>query len=241
MSVSLALQMRQHLALTPRLQQSLRLLQLSSLEFQQELRQALDQNPFLEDGQADEEAAADATGQPAEAAAPEAAPEPDDARRQDGDAPEVPEASEVSLTAAPAPRGTSHHGDDAGGQSPGEWLAAEPSLNQQLHDALRLYPLNRRDREAARLVIDALDDDGYLRQELGELLVAADPALLLSEQDLAVALRLVQMLDRPGLAARSLSECLVLQLDAIPAGTPALAEAKAIAREHLGVASENGK
>ena len=53
MSVSLALQMRQHLALTPRLQQSLRLLQLSSLEFQQELRQALDQNPFLEDGHGD--------------------------------------------------------------------------------------------------------------------------------------------------------------------------------------------
>ncbi|MCA8255992.1 RNA polymerase factor sigma-54 [Burkholderia sp. AU31624] len=236
MSVSLALQMRQHLALTPRLQQSLRLLQLSSLEFQQELRQALDQNPFLDDGQADEEAGADASGQPAEAAAPEAAPQPDDARPQDGEAPEapeVPDVSEVSLTAAPTPHGTSRHGDDAGGQSPGEWLAAEPSLNQQLHDALRLYPLNRRDREAARIVIDALDDDGYLRQELAELLVAADPALLLSEQDLAVALRLVQMLDRPGLAARSLSECLVLQLDAIPAGTPALAEAKAIAREHL--------
>ncbi|MEK7927379.1 RNA polymerase factor sigma-54, partial [Burkholderia contaminans] len=157
MSVSLALQMRQHLALTPRLQQSLRLLQLSSLEFQQELRQALDQNPFLEDGQAEEEAAADAPVQPAEAAAPEAASEPDDARPHDGEAPEVPELSEVSLTAAPASHGTSRQGDDAGGQSPGEWLAAEPSLNQQLHDALRLYPLNRRDREAARIVIDALD------------------------------------------------------------------------------------
>ena len=122
-------------------------------------------------------------------------------------------------------------GDDAGGQSPGEWLAAEPSLNQQLHDALRLYPLNRRDREAARLVIDALDDDGYLRQELGELLVAADPRCCSPSR-----------ISRSGCgscrcwtarAARSLSECLVLQLDAIPAGTPALAEAKAIAREHL--------
>lgn len=60
MSVTLALQMRQHLALTPRLQQSLRLLQLSSLEFQQELRQALDTNPFLEDGQGDDEVVGDA-------------------------------------------------------------------------------------------------------------------------------------------------------------------------------------
>ncbi|VWD14422.1 RNA polymerase sigma-54 factor [Burkholderia lata] len=230
MSVTLALQTRQHLALTPRLQQSLRLLQLSSLEFQQELRQALDLNPFLEDGQGDEAAAAETPGQAAETAAPEAVPEPVEVRPPDG---EVPEASEVPLTAAPAPRGTSRPGDDAGGLSPGEWMAAEPSLHQQLHDALRLYPLNDRDREAARLVIDALDDDGYLRQALPELLVAADPVLLLSEQDLAIALRLVQMLDRPGIAARSLSECLVLQLDAIPAGTPALAEAKAIAHEHL--------
>ncbi|OXH87364.1 hypothetical protein CA830_23275, partial [Burkholderia multivorans] len=68
MSVTLALQMRQHLALTPRLQQSLRLLQLSSLEFQQELRQALDTNPFLEDGQGDDEVAAPDPA--AEAAAP---------------------------------------------------------------------------------------------------------------------------------------------------------------------------
>ncbi|WP_423760922.1 RNA polymerase factor sigma-54 [Burkholderia sp. NLJ2] len=227
MSVSLALQMRQHLALTPRLQQSLRLLQLSSLEFQQELRQALDMNPFLEDGRAEdeEETAVETPAQAAEAAAPEAAPE-----ERDG---ALPPDGEVSYTAAPAPRGTSRQSEDAGGLSPGEWMAAEPSLHQQLHDMLRLYPLNKRDREAARIVIDALDDDGYLRQELPELLVAADPALLLSAQDLAVALRLVQMLDRPGIAARSLSECLVLQLDAIPAGTPALAEAKAIAREHL--------
>ena len=78
MSVTLALQMRQHLALTPRLQQSLRLLQLSSLEFQQELRQALDSNPFLEDGQGDDETVAEADApehDAAEAAAPEPVPE----------------------------------------------------------------------------------------------------------------------------------------------------------------------
>ena len=101
MSVSLALQMRQHLALTPRLQQSLRLLQLSSLEFQQELRQALDQNPFLEDGHGDEEAAADAPGSWPRPPRPMRHP----ARRRSPAGwrrPEVPEVSEVSLTAAPA-------------------------------------------------------------------------------------------------------------------------------------------
>lgn len=75
MSVMLSLQMRQHLALTPRLQQSLRLLQLSSLEFQQTLQQALDQNPFLEDGDNNGDAAAgetsamSLTSAPADAAA----------------------------------------------------------------------------------------------------------------------------------------------------------------------------
>ncbi|MBG9233599.1 RNA polymerase factor sigma-54, partial [Bacteroides ovatus] len=94
----------------------------------------LDMNPFLEDGQGDEEPAAGTPEQPAETAAPEAAAEPDEVRPPDG---------EVPFTAAPAPRGTSRQGDDAGGLSPGEWIAAEPSLHQQLHDALRLYPLDK--------------------------------------------------------------------------------------------------
>ncbi|AOK19860.1 RNA polymerase sigma-54 factor [Burkholderia cepacia] len=226
MPVSLALQMRQHLALTPRLQQSLRLLQLSSLEFQQELRQALDRNPFLEDVRTDDD---DGAAEPSSAAEASEASAPETAALDGAQPP----SNEVAYTAEPAARGPGRADDDASDAAAGEWSAAEPSLHAYLHDALRLYPLNRRDRAAARLIIDALDDDGYLRQALPEFVLAADPALLLSEQDLAIALRLVQMLDRPGIAARSLSECLVLQLDAIPAGTPALAEAKAIAREHL--------
>lgn len=228
MSVMLSLQMRQHLALTPRLQQSLRLLQLSSLEFQQTLQQALDQNPFLEDGDNNGDAAAGETSAmswtsaPADAAA-DGEPASDDTRPPD----------EVAYTAEPAARGPARDRSASPDTSPGEWNAAEPSLRMQLRDALRLYPLNRRDRAAAQLIIDALDDDGYLRQALGDLVRVADPAPLIGEQDLGVALRLVQAMDRPGIAARSLSECLLLQLDAMPAGTPAIACAKAIARDHL--------
>jgi RNA polymerase sigma-54 factor len=236
MPITLALQMRQHLALTPKLQQSLRLLQLSSLEFQQELRQALDTNPFLEDVQADDENSArddarderpeagDANAQAAGDSDGGADALPDPAPRPDGD---------VAYTAEPAMRGSGRRDDGESDAAPGEWVAAEPSLHGHLHDALRLQPLNPRDRAAARLIIDALDDDGYLRQTLPELVQAADPARPLGERDLAVALRLVQSLDRPGIAARSLSECLLLQLDAIPADTPALAYAKAIASDHL--------
>ncbi len=111
MPVSLALPMRLHPALTPRRQQSLCLLQLSSLEFQQELRQALDANPFLDDGRGEEEAAVDAPRQTAEAAAPaQARAERDDLRPPDG---------EVSLTAA-VRRGTSRQVDNADGLSPGD-------------------------------------------------------------------------------------------------------------------------
>ncbi|MGU7782057.1 RNA polymerase factor sigma-54 [Burkholderia sp. PU8-34] len=223
MSVTLALQMRQHLALTPRLQQSLSLLQMSSLEFQQELRQALDRNPFLEDVRIDDDDGAADASPAAEPTAPETA-------ALDG---AQPPSDEIAYTAEPVARGPGRAGDEVSDAAAGEWSAAEPSLHAQLHDALRLYPLNRHDRAAARLIIDALDDDGYLRQALPDLVLAADPAQLLSERDLAVALRLVQALDRPGIAARSPSECLLLQLDALPADTPALVHAKAIARDHL--------
>lgn len=226
MPIVLALQMRQHLALTPKLQQSLRLLQLSSLEFQQELRQAFDSNPFIEDVQAEDDNDAaevqDAGVQPAVEGAADTAPEP--APRADEDIP---------YTAEPTARGLSRQGGDVSDMAPGEWLAAEPSLHGHLHDALRLHPLNPRARAAAQLIIDTLDDDGYLRQTLPELVRAADPAWPIGEQDLGVALRFVQSLDRPGIAARSLRECLLLQLDAIADETPALTYAKAIVRDHL--------
>ncbi|CAN0627872.1 RNA polymerase sigma-54 factor [Burkholderia multivorans] len=225
MSITLALQMRQHLALTPKLQQSLRLLQLSSLEFEQALQQALDTNPFLEDAQAaDEDAGTDDAPRGVDAIAPgdtaaDGAPPPD---------------GEIAYTAEPTMRGSARTRDDVSdAAAAGEWSAAEPSLHAHLHDALRLGPLNARDRAAAHLIVDALDDDGYLRQALPDLVPAADRTPLLDQQDLAVALRLVQALDRPGIAARTLSECLLLQLDAMPADTPALAYAKAIARDHL--------
>ncbi len=232
MPATLALQMRQHLTLTPRLQQSLRLLQLSSLEFQQELRQALDTNPFLEDLQAsgDDEARTpfDEATQAAESA--ESADAPNVITAEAG-----PNDGDHAYTAEPTMRGGSRsHSGDSFDMEASERLVREPSLHEHLHEALCLYPLNVRDRAAARTIIDALDDDGYLRQSLEEIAeTIADSDSCFSEQELTVALRLVQSLDKPGLAARSLSECLTLQLDAMPADRPDVACAKTIAAEHL--------
>ncbi|KXU82287.1 RNA polymerase sigma-54 factor [Paraburkholderia monticola] len=241
---SIELRTRQSLALTPRLQQSVRLLQLSALEFQQELRTALDTNPFLEyDSSETEDVALAGTTSGEEAGALPAADtlaptEPDGSSSAEG-------ASADSLEGAsqddmPADfsgdygsRGSARQNGDADGSDPADWARSQPTLREQLHDALRLYRLDDRDRAVARFIIEALDDDGYLRQSLADLADSVDLEPELSEEELLVALRLVQSLDRPGLGARSLSECLALQINALPADTPGRDVARQIVEHHL--------
>jgi RNA polymerase sigma-54 factor len=251
MPPSIELRARQSFALTPRLQQSVRLLQLSSLEFQQELRTALDTNPFLEyDPSAPEEGGVDAATAAESPAAVDTLPavERDPAlegasaeTRSDGSDSSGAEDSvgdysndySGDYSGDSFGRGSSRYNGDGEGSDPSEWARVQPTLHEQLHDSLRLYRLDERDREAARVIIEALDDDGYLRQELADLtdIVELDPPLL--EEELVVALRLVQTLDRPGLAARSLSECLALQIDALPEETPGRAVARKVVDQHL--------
>ncbi len=236
MSLTLGLQIKQHLTLTPRLQQSLRLLQLSSVEFQQELRNALDTNPFLEDApfQVEGESALDravlaegsstmtAEGAPVTAVG-------DTEIIEYGAHDDMPSA----FMGATFARGSTRYDDEGSDRSPGDWAPARPTLRQQLHDALHFYPLSQRDREAVCIVIDALDDDGYLRQDLTELAEMAGGDTVLSAADMLVALRHVQSFDQPGIGARSLSECLLLQLDALAPETPGRAAARLIAEHHL--------
>ncbi|MDE1181655.1 RNA polymerase factor sigma-54 [Paraburkholderia sp.] len=261
---SIELRTRQSLALTPRLQQSVRLLQLSSLEFQQELRTALDTNPFLEYDSSETEdvaLATDATGEvaatgevsdsgtipgehdPMSMDAP-SADMPDTAMRDEpvsdysndvNDARESADSGDYAteFSGDSFSRNSNRQNGDSEGGDPAEWARSQPTLREQLHDALRLYRLDDRDRETARLVIEALDDDGYLRQELSDLaeVVTLDPQL--TEEELLVSLRLVQSLDRPGLGARTLSECLALQLRAMSTDTPARDVALQIVEKHL--------
>ncbi|SAL22328.1 RNA polymerase factor sigma-54 [Caballeronia arvi] len=243
MPPTLELRAKQTLALTPRLQQSVRLLQLSSLEFQQELRNALDTNPFLEydESQTEDNALgadngssmADSTSTNTADAAAEVplASEPSMESEASADAGSRDDVSEFSSD--PFGRGASRGSGDGEGSDPADWVRIEPSLHETLHDALRLYQLNERDRAIAQLIIEALDDDGYLRQELSELagVVEIEPGL--SEDELTIALRLVQSLDKPGVGARNLSECLSLQLEALDEETPGRAVALEIVAHHL--------
>src|SRR5487761_1162614 len=135
----LGLRLKQQLTLTPRLQQSVKLLQLSALECVQELHQAIAQNPFLEESVE----SAESSDQRAE-------------REEAGD--EDPRADlDFSLSG-----GT---GGGSGEETPDwtEWTASPSTLHDSLREQLLLLGLTERDYVLANLVIDALDDDGFLR------------------------------------------------------------------------------
>jgi RNA polymerase sigma-54 factor len=226
-SAFMEMRQRSQLTLTPRLQQSVRLLQLSALEFAQELRQALASNPFLEEPE-DEQEAEDgdrglsgdnhesASEMPAEAPVDEATASPStDAESY----------SEV-YSDGPNDASTSKATDDGEGDWT-EWTESTPSLTDHLHDQLRLCTLSERDLALCHLLIEALDDDGYLRQSFAELAPLLDSEPAPDEAEWNTALKLVQSLEPAGVGARDLRECLLCQL---PAPTDC-SEEQALARE----------
>ena len=221
MSQRMELRLRQHLTLTPQLQQALRLLQLSSLEFEQEMRAALTANPFLEDEEEMEDTSSAAPEAPAEPAPVEA-----DASASGDDDP-----ADARLGFEDLPRAAAAHDDDEADWT--EWSEAQLTLRDHLRRQLLLSQMGDRDRALAHLVIEGLDEDGYLNVELDELaaLVRADQEV--EPEDLLAALRLVQTLEPAGVGARSLQECLMLQLRTLPDTTTGIAIARALVDEHL--------
>lgn len=226
MSLGMQLRLRQHLAVTPQLQQALRLLQLSSLEFAQEVEQAMSGNPFLEeDGESPEGAAAGESG-----AMPHESPA------------EAPSASAQEATPLDAPDGAGWHestgsgkggGDNDGDNDWTEWSEAPVSLHEELRSQLLLSPMSDRDRTLAHAIIDELTDTGYLETPLEELAALFPEEDEVEPEELAAVLKLVQQLDPPGIAARSLQECLQLQLAVLSPETPGWPVAHALLHEHF--------
>ncbi len=205
-------------ALSPRLQRAVRLLQMSSLDFSQLVRQALDTNPFLETVEAD--------------AAPDDSAGPADEALEDFMAP-----ADAAWDADPLLARSAGTGDGAGEGSVFDTLAAPTTLAAHLASQLNVLPLPERDHALALALAHSLDEDGYLRTPLEEVAQATGLSPPPQPQELAIALRRVQALDPPGVGARDLSECLLLQLAQVPAGAlradPVLAAS--IVRCHLPV------
>ena len=230
MKQTLGLKLSQNLALTPQLQQSIKLLQLSTLELNEEIDKALLDNPLLErldDPQAAITVQVSSNGQLLDSLAG-AYSKTDDFPR-----PEPPEATDPSsdnanstdfsndnweegnsLSWGNSNRNTDNDDDDREGI---QLANNHVSLREHLMDQLRATSASPRDKLLLTVLIDALDQNGYLLDDLNDLTFCA--ANLLEEEpsedlkdELHTALKLLQSFDPAGVGARSASECLALQI-----------------------------
>ena len=235
MKPSLQLKLSQHLTLTPQLQQSIKLLQLSTIELNQEIERILLENPMLEreDGDGSDFASAPAPGVLSErehtADTAAEAPAGDGERREGGEGSSEDEGIDWSNVGTGASSRSESDDDDVDYQ---DLQAAGISLREHLDQQVALSPLSDRDRALVRFVIEALDDDGYLHQPLEELLQLLPAESEVDLDELAIALRHVQNLEPAGIGARSPQECLALQLRALP-DSPTRALALQIVTHHL--------
>jgi RNA polymerase sigma-54 factor len=232
MKQTLQLKTSQHLALTPQLQQSIRLLQLSTLELHQEIEQVLSDNPLLErlDDPLDRSVRLLSDGAINTGQGPgEASTAPANANGSD----------EHSAPAAGADADTHEGGDEAHtAESDGDWgepgrgsgggededgrpqLEASPvTLREHLMEQVRLTCVAARDCALVELIVDALDDNGYLEESLDDIHARLPAELEIDFDELRTALSLVQSMDPAGVGARSAAECLALQIRRMP-GVP---------------------
>ena len=230
---SLQLKLSQQLTMTPQLQQAIRLLQLPVMELQTQIQTALDENVMLE---VEEPESALEDGQAADSATEPDSDEPDDF----ADEPEVAVAAEADWedtqktgpSEAPKsadPRTTIEYAD-----------RSEETLRDHLLWQLELENLDARTTAIGQAIIDAVNDDGYLTDDLDTIRATLAPDVLASIEDIEqVLVKLVQEFDPVGVGARSVSECVQLQLGQLAADTPGLELAKRIAAEHLPLVAEH--
>ncbi|WP_313271309.1 RNA polymerase factor sigma-54 [Stenotrophomonas sp.] len=221
MKARLQTSMGQNLVMTPQLRQAIRLLQMSTTELELELVEAVETNPLLEwaeneGGDDDSPANTSSDDGPADPAEGDINSDNED---WDG-------AQEGVDEDWASPRSGSFDDDDGSGR---EQAAEADSLADHLLWQLHLTHLGPRDRAIGVALIDALDEDGYLREPLSTIAQTLCPEIHADEDEIVAVLRQVQCFDPAGVGARSLGECLTLQLDTLPSTTPGMALARHIA------------
>jgi len=238
MKPSLQLKLGQQLAMTPQLQQAIRLLQLSTLDLQQEIQEALESNPLLDvdEGQEEntsEEAVKEKEETTAESAT-EASSEPDSP-----DSSDVIEKSEISddleIDASwddVYSANTGNTGIALDDDMPVYQGETTQSLQDYLHWQLDLTPFSDTDHAIATAIIDAVDNYGYLTVSTEEILESVDHEEVELDEVEAV-LKRIQQFDPLGVASRNLQECLLLQLATFPKDTPWLEQTKMVLESHI--------
>jgi RNA polymerase sigma-54 factor len=231
------LRLSQQLALTPQLQQSIRLLQLSTIELNQEIEQALQENPLLERdddplsshlrlsaegsvlGSAPSaEAGATQGSGPGEGEAPAGASEEGEYGGETG-------GDDSSLWGAEHRGSSGAGGGEDAGEGPQDWATSAPSLRDHLRQQLASTSVTPRDYALVSMLVEAVDENGYLGVELEELQALCGAEETVEIEELYTALALLQSFDPPGVGARNVGECMRLQLDVL-LGQAGLAEAE---------------
>lgn len=227
MKQSLQLKLSQQLAMTPQLQQAIRLLQLSTLELQQEIREALESNPLLEldDNHQEIDTPADAEPQKemdsVEALEQTALPD---------DLPLDTQWDEIYTAGSPSGTGSDYSDD--------ELPLYQGETTETLQDYLiwqaRLTPFTETDTAIAFSIIDAIDETGYLTVPVEDIRLSIGDDEVTTE-DVEAVLKRIQRFDPVGVGARDLRECLMVQLKMLPDTTPSLKDALVIVDKHLGL------
>jgi len=256
MKASLQLKLGQSLTMTPQLQQAIRLLQLSTLDLQQEIQQALDSNPLLETSEEDEHTEAGEAGEHqqdehSEQAGTSAEDSPDASADWDesengpdwssetetpdniSDDLPVDTAWDDIYQSAPAP---ASKGDDENDSDFETRNSPAETLQDHLEWQLNLTPMSDRDQAIAHALLDAVDHRGYLTSSIEEihsglLDESEDDPLELDEVE--AVLHRLQHFDPPGVFARDLQECLLIQLNQLPPDTPWLRQARLVVTQIL--------
>jgi RNA polymerase sigma-54 factor len=232
------------LALTPQLQQAIRLLQLSSVELETELREALESNPLLELAESSEDGTfgGEVNGTaPAEInGAAEAPPTPTTEEHS------AAESHEELAYDEPADLGLERY-DYGGGSAPedSDGMESQDQESEDLRDhllwQLNLTQLTARDRAIGATIIEAIDDDGYLHEDNEVLRANLAEIHRVSVEEVEAMRHRIQHFDPIGIASRSLSECLRVQLDAFDPSVPGCATARILASEHLEALARNDR
>ena len=261
MKVSLQLKLGQQLTMTPQLQQAIRLLQLSTLDLQQEIQEALESNPMLEVHDEDS-GNNDASELESQASTNENKndqsnnSEPDDYKNT-ADSTSSPESVNNSEQSSDdwsenipddlpvdtvwediypnnAPSSGSSSEDDLGSFESRN--SASESLSDHLQWQLNLTPLSDRDRFIAISIIDSTNVDGYLSASIEEIhgdLFSEEDEDPVELDEVQAVLKRLQHFDPPGVFAKDLPDCLLLQLKQLASDTPWLGQAKLVISHYL--------
>ncbi|HBL20250.1 MAG TPA: RNA polymerase factor sigma-54 [Alteromonas mediterranea] len=239
MKPSLQLKFSQQLTMTPQLQQAIKLLQLSTLDLQQEIQEALDSNPLLEVEEGNDEPQVEKNNIDSDDSVTEASATASSDTLEAGDALEkndLPDELPIdstwdeyySASSAPAPGPSNDDEQIFQGET-------TEDIQEHLSWQMRLTHFSDTDRAIATAIIDSIDESGYLTVTLEDILDAVNSEDMeepIEIDEIECVLKRIQMFDPIGSGSRSPQECLMVQLRQFSEDTPWLNEAKQLIEEY---------